>query len=105
MSRQYKYLSEGQSLIMTDATTQIKSRYIVRSSQLCNDVELYAGGFSDAENTGWYNQTIWEQTITGRARIGMETTPVVAVELTALGFNGTESTDGGLTGDWINLES
>jgi hypothetical protein len=25
-------------------------------------------------------------------------------ELTATGFAGTESTDGGVTGDWVNLE-
>jgi hypothetical protein len=108
MARQYKYLGEGQKLEMTDATTLIKSRYIVRGSQLCNDYELTTGsgkGFDGTEDVDWINQRIWGQTIVGRARIGFELTPIIAVELTTLGFNGTESEDGGVTGDWINLES
>jgi len=108
MAKQYKYLSEGQSLIMTDATTQIKSRYRVYLNLLRNDYELTTGagkGFAGTEDVDWINQRIWGQIIVGRARIGFETTPIIAVELTSLGFNGTESEDEGVTGDWINLQS
>jgi hypothetical protein len=94
MARQYKYLSEGQSLIMTDKTTLIKSRYIVRGAKLCNDRELQAGGFLLAQNVGWEEISAMYGPITGaRYRIGKRDYDRIDGEITALGFNGIQDTD------------
>jgi hypothetical protein len=74
MAKQYKYLSEGQYMIIPAETVGgIRTRFGQRSGQFVNDAELSVGGFSLAENVGWENLQTYEDTIItgGRTRIGI----------------------------------
>ncbi len=101
--KQYTYLSEGQSFYIPDASG-IKTRWTVRGGLICNDAELYVGGFADAENTGWRELQGEERTVVSRARVGNRGGWKIDIGLTVLEFAGAESTDDGVTGDWMNLE-
>ena len=104
---QYSYYTKEVPKYWTDPDTGLRSRYGVFSDHWRGDCELVANGFSLAEDVGYKNFEYDNLEVTGNrvreAVIGGQL--LRQSELTATGFAGVESDDGGLTGDYVSVSA
>ena len=104
---QFSYYTKEIAKYWTDPDTGLRSRYGVFSNHWRGDCELVTGGFSLAEDVGYKNFDYDELEVTGlRVREGVVSGRLLRQsELTATGFAGVESDDGGLTGDYVSRDA
>lgn len=102
---QYQEYHEGVYVEYSDGID--KYREGVRNLLFVTDKTLTPIGFNGFINIDWVNLNARTKIgITGVYRDGTRDGKFVLDEtMNGTGFTGSESTDGGITGDWINMET
>jgi hypothetical protein len=104
---QYTIYASGTTVTYTDGVNTFRDGS--RAGTWVTDHTLSGTGFVGTENIDWENL----ETQDADGGIGIDTfrdgmrggAYVIDKILTVSGFSGSESLDGGLTGDWINIQT
>jgi hypothetical protein len=103
---QYRIYNDGEYEIFTDGVDTYRTG--ARNYAYVIDEELTPGGFTiGIENVDWINiEEVIHALGTGVFREGVRDGKYcIDAALTPMGFDGLESTDGGITGDWLNKDT